>query len=62
MGNAEGYAVWGGGVYPGQTLSGVTVDYGLASNTNRNPRYAGQSPWDSRHGGGPAYGKVQPAP
>ena len=58
---AEGYALWGGGVYPGRTLSGVTVDYGRASHTNLNPRYAGHSPWDSRHGG-PTYGRVQPAP
>jgi hypothetical protein len=48
--NAEGYALWGGGVYSGQTLSGVTVEYGRASNTNRNPRYAGQDPWDSHRG------------
>jgi hypothetical protein len=58
---AEGYALWGGGVYPGQTLSGVTVQYGRASDTNLNPRYAGQSPWGTRNGG-PVYGRVQPAP
>jgi hypothetical protein len=60
--NAQGYALWGGGVYPGQRLSGVTVQYGRASDTNLNPRYAGQNPWDSEHGGGPVYGRVQPAP
>lgn len=48
--NAEGYALWGGGVYPGQTLAGVTVEYGRASNTNLNPRYAGQNPWDAQRG------------
>jgi hypothetical protein len=48
--NAEGYALWGGGLYSGQTLSGVSVEYGRASNTNLNPRYAGKGPWDLRSG------------
>jgi hypothetical protein len=48
--NAEGYALWGGGVYSGQNLDGVTVDYGHAAHTNLNPRYAGQNPWDRGHG------------
>jgi hypothetical protein len=60
--SAQGYALWGGGVYSGQTLSGVAVEHGRASHTNLNPRYAGQSPWDSGRGGGPMYGRVQPPP
>ena len=44
--NLQGYALWGGGLYSGQALKGVTVEYGRASNTNLNPRYAGQNPWD----------------
>ena len=48
--NLQGYAVWAGGVYPGQTLDGVTIEYGRASKTNLNPRYAHQSPWDRRSG------------
>jgi hypothetical protein len=59
---AQGYALWGGGVYSGQTLAGVTVEYGRASHTNLNPRYAGHSPWGSIPGGGPMYRRVQPAP
>lgn len=48
--NLQGYAVWAGGVHSGQNLNGVTIEYGRASNTNLNPRYADQSPWDRRSG------------
>jgi hypothetical protein len=55
----QGYAFWAGGVYPGQNLHGVTIEYGRASRTNLNPRYAGRSPWDVRWG--VAYKRVRPA-
>jgi hypothetical protein len=48
--NAEGYACWAGGLYSGQRLAGVRVKYGRASNTNLNPRYADENPWDQRAG------------
>ena len=57
--NLQGYAFWGGGVYPGQNLHGVTIEYGRASHTDLNPRFAGRSPWDRRYG--VAYGRVRPA-
>jgi hypothetical protein len=47
--NAQGYGLFDGGMYSGATLSGVTVEYGRATNTNQNPRLAGQNPWDSTH-------------
>ena len=40
--------------------SGVTVEYGRATDTNQNPRFAGQGPWDSC--GGVVYKRVRPAP
>ena len=55
---AQGRALDTTGLSPGQSLSGVTVEYGLASRTNLNPRYAGQGPWDSK--GGVAYKHVRP--
>jgi hypothetical protein len=58
--NSQGYALWAGGLYSGQSLSGVTVEYGRASNTNQNPRYAGQNPWDLRVG--VVYKALHPAP
>jgi hypothetical protein len=57
--NLEGYAFWGGGVSKGQNLHGVTIEYGSASKTNLNPRYAGQSPWMT--GKSVAYDLVAPA-
>ena len=48
--NLQGHAFWAGGVLSGQTLKGVTIEYGRASNTNLNPRYSGQTPWDLRWG------------
>lgn len=58
--NAEGYALRDGGMNAGATLKGVTVEYGRASNTNQNPRYAGQNPWSSRLG--EVYEDVLPSP
>lgn len=57
--NAEGRALDTQGLSPGCSLAGVTVEYGFASSTNLNPRFAGQSPWDSY--GGVAYERVRPA-
>jgi hypothetical protein len=48
--NLQGYAFWGGGVDAGQNLHGVTIEYGRASRTNLNPRFAGKNPWDARRG------------
>lgn len=48
--DAQGYAVFTGGVYSGQNCRGVTVDYGVARNTNLNPRYESQGPWDTHCG------------
>ena len=58
--NAMGYALWDGGMNSGTSLRGVTVVDGRASNTNQNPRYAGQNPWSSRLG--EVYESVRPAP
>jgi hypothetical protein len=57
--NAQGRALDSQGLYPGRTLAGVTVEYGHASKTNLNPRYVGQTPWDSY--GGVSYKRVRPA-
>jgi len=58
--NAQGYALFDGGMYSGTTLTGITVEYGRATDTNLNPRYAGKTPWDSAHG--VAYNRVRPVP
>jgi len=58
--DAQGYGVFTGGVYSGQTCKGVRVEHGAATRTNQNPRYAGQNPWDTRHG--VVYQSVTPAP
>jgi hypothetical protein len=57
--NAQGRALDTQGLNPGDSLAGVTVEYGRALRTNLNPRYAGQSPWDSY--GGVAYKSVRPS-
>ena len=57
--NAQGRALDTQGLSPGRSLAGVTVEYGRASNTNLNPRFSGQSPWDSY--GGVTYKRVRPA-
>lgn len=56
--HAEGRALEAGGVDQGQSVAGVTVEYGRAVNTNLSSRFAGQSPWDSR--GGVVYKRVRP--
>ena len=58
--DAMGYALWDGGMNSGTSLRGVTVEYGRASNTNRNPRYSGRNPWSDRLG--ERYENVLPAP
>jgi hypothetical protein len=58
--NLQGFALHDHGIYTGQTANGVTIEYGRATNTNQNPRYAGRSPWDSY--GNVAYKRVRPAP
>jgi hypothetical protein len=58
--NLQGFACFDHGIYSGQTAQGITIEYGRATNTNQNPRYAGQSPWDSY--GNVAYKRVRPAP
>jgi hypothetical protein len=58
--NAEGYALWDGGMNEGTNLRGVRVEYGRASNTNQNPLYAGRNPWSDRLG--EVYQSVLPSP
>ncbi len=58
--NLQGFALRDNGINPGQTAKGVTIEYGRASHTNQNPRYAGQGPWDSY--GNVVYKRVRPAP
>jgi hypothetical protein len=58
--NAQGYGLFDGGMYSGATLSGVTVQYGRATNTNLNPRYAGKNPWQTDKG--VVYQDVLPTP
>jgi hypothetical protein len=61
--NAQGRALDAEGLTSGQTLSGVTVEYGRGSSTNLNTALnepSNQLPWDWR--GSVAYQDVQPAP
>jgi hypothetical protein len=58
--NAQGYALWDGGMNAKTSLTGVTIVHGRASNTNQNPRYTGQNPWSDRLG--EVYRAVVPAP
>jgi hypothetical protein len=58
--NAQGYALWDGGMSTGTSLKDVRIEYGRASNTNQNPRYAGQNPWSDRLG--EVYQTVMPTP
>jgi hypothetical protein len=58
--NLQGYGLFAGGAYSGQTCSGIKVEHGNASNTNQNPRYAGKNPWMS--GKNVIYQDVLPAP
>lgn len=55
--HAEGRALETGGIDQGQSLAGVTVDYGRAVNTNLSPRFAGQDAWDTY--GGVVYKRVR---
>jgi hypothetical protein len=58
--NLQGFCLQANGISSGQTAKGVTVEYGRASHTNLNPRYAGQNPWD--RSAGVVYKALQPAP
>lgn len=58
--NLQGYAYHGAAISSGQNASGINIEYGHASNTNQNPRYAGQNPWDLS--AGVVYKALQPAP
>jgi hypothetical protein len=58
--NAQGYGLFDGGMYSGTTLSGITEEYGRATNTNLNARYSGKSPWQTNEG--VVYQDVTPNP
>jgi len=58
--DAQGYALWDGGMNTGANLRNIRVENGWASNTNQNPLYAGQNPWSDRLG--EAYRSVLPSP
>ena len=61
--NAQGRALDNQGLSSGQSLAGVTVDYGTASNTNQNSQLNepnNQLPWDWR--GNVDYQSVSPSP
>ena len=61
--NAEGRAFDGSDTYSGQNLSGITVEYGRATNVNQNTALNEPSPalpWFPETG--PVYQDVQPAP
>jgi hypothetical protein len=61
--NAQGRALDTQGLYSGQSLSGVTVAYGQASNTNLNTKLNEPNnglPWDKR--GSVVYQNVLPTP
>jgi hypothetical protein len=58
--NLQGFAYRDSGLSSGVDASGITIRYGRASNTNQNPRYAGQNPWDLS--AGVVYKALQPAP
>jgi hypothetical protein len=57
--NLQGFGLRAG-ISSGQTAKGVTIEYGRATHTNQNPRYARQGPWDS--GDNVVYKRVRPAP
>jgi hypothetical protein len=58
--NLQGFAYRDSGLSSGVDASGVKIEYGRASSTNQNPRYAGQNPWDLS--AGVYYKALQPAP
>ncbi len=43
--NLQGYAYHDAAISSGQNASGINVEYGHASNTNLNPRYASAGTW-----------------
>ena len=43
--NLRGYAYHDAAISSGQNASGIATEYGRASNTNLNPRYASDGPW-----------------
>ena len=58
--NLQGFAYRDAGLSSGVDGSGIEIEYGRASNTNQNPRYAGQNPW--QHQFHEVYYDAQPAP
>ena len=58
--NLQGFAYRDSGLSSGVDASGISIEYGRASSTNQNPRYAGQNPWDLS--AGVYYKALQPAP
>lgn len=58
--DAQGHAFWTGGMFSGADCTGMTVEYGRATNTCLNPRYALDNTWDARKG--VVYKDVQPPP
>jgi hypothetical protein len=59
--NLQGEALRADAVSSSTGASGVTVEYGRASNTNQNPKMSDNTqPWDTKHG--VVYQDVQPAP
>jgi len=58
--NLQGFAYRDSGLSSGVDASGVAIRYGRAANTNQNPRYAGQNPW--QHHFGEVYYDAVPTP
>jgi hypothetical protein len=58
--NLQGFAYRDSGLSSGVDASGIRIEYGRASSTNHNPRYAGQNPW--QHQFHEVYYDAQPAP
>jgi hypothetical protein len=58
--NLQGFAYRDAGLSSGTDASGISIEYGRASSTNHNPRYAGQNPW--QHQFHEVYYDAQPAP
>ena len=58
--NLQGFAYFDHGISSGQTAKGVTIEYGSATNTNQNPRYADRNPW--QNGFAEVFQNLLPAP
>lgn len=56
--NCQGRPFQAGGIFGDQNLHGVKVEYGRGTNINLNPRYHGQSAWDTK--GGASFEDVVP--